>query len=74
MLLLALVPAQTGTQLDVDARGGRESETLGDFDEIEFVDVENGAEGVGGVGLEVGAVTVFGGLLELILKFVIQGW
>lgn len=62
LLLLLLVAAQAGAELDVDARRGREAEALGDLDEVELVHVEDGAEGVGGVGLEVRAVAFFGGL------------
>ena len=64
LLLLFLVAAQTRAQLDVDAWRRLETEAFGYFDEIEFVDVEDGAEGVGGVGLEVGAVAVFCGLFD----------
>ena len=62
LLLLLLVAAETRAELDVDARGRLEAEALGYLDEVEFVDVEDGAEGVGGVGLEVGAVAIFCGL------------
>lgn len=48
-----LIPTQAGAQLDVDAGRGREAEALGDLDQVELVHVEDGAEGVGGVGLKV---------------------
>jgi hypothetical protein len=39
--------------LDIDAGRGGEAEALGYLDQVELVHVEHGAEGVGGVGLEV---------------------
>lgn len=62
-LLLLLIAAETRAQLDVDAWRVWESEALGHLDEIEFVHVKNGAQGVRGVGLEVRAVAIFCGLL-----------
>jgi hypothetical protein len=53
LLLLLLIPAQAGAQLDIDAGWGGEAEALGYLDQVELVHVEHGAEGVGGVGLEV---------------------
>lgn len=49
--LVALLHA--GAESDVDARRSRETEGLGDLDEVEAVDVEDAAQAVGGVGLEV---------------------
>lgn len=46
LLLLFLVTAKTGTQLDVNARWCRETETLRNLDKVQLVDIENGAEGV----------------------------
>ena len=57
---LVIVPAlHTGADGDIDARRRGETEGFGDFDEIEGVDVEDGAQRVRGVGVQVGAVTVF---------------
>lgn len=53
LLLLLLVTAQAGTQLDVNAGRRREAEALGHLDKVQLVDVEHGAERVGGVGLQV---------------------
>lgn len=53
LLLLLLVPAQASSQRNVDPGRGRETEALGHFDEVQLVHVEDGAEGVRGVGLEV---------------------
>lgn len=53
---------KTSPELDINARRSREPKALGNLDQIELVDVEDGAEGVRGVRLEVGAVAVFGGL------------
>lgn len=44
LLLLLFVPAETRAELDVDAWWRRESESLGDLDEIELVHIEHGAE------------------------------
>jgi len=60
--LLFLVTTHAGGERDVDTRWGRKTTTLGDFDEIKFVHVEDGAERVGGVGMEVGSVALFCGL------------
>jgi hypothetical protein len=57
-----LVAAQTGAERDVDAWRSGEAEAFGYFDEIQFVYVEDRAQTVRGVCLEVGAVSVFGGL------------
>lgn len=35
---------QTRAQLDIDSRGRIETKRFGDFDEIQFIDVEYGAE------------------------------
>lgn len=53
LLLLLLVTAQAGTQLNVNAGRGGESEALGHLDKVQLVDVEHGAERVGGIGLQV---------------------
>lgn len=60
--LVALLHA--GAEGDVDARRGGEAEGLGDLDEVEGVDVEDAAQAVRRVGLQVGAVAVFGRLEE----------
>lgn len=62
LLLLLLVTTKTRAKLDIDARRGRESKALGHLDQVELVDVEDGAERVRGVSLEIGAVAVFRGL------------
>ena len=67
-LLLLLITAKTRAQLDVDAWRVWESEALGHLDEIEFVHVENGAQGVRGVGLEIRAVAIFCGLLVVFVS------
>lgn len=51
-----------GAEIDIDARRDGETEGLGDLLEVELVDVEDAAERVGSVGLEVGAVAFFRGL------------
>ena len=55
-----------GTEGDVDAWRGGETEGFGDLDEVKAVDVEDAAQAVRCVGLEVGTVTVFGGLESLL--------
>lgn len=65
--LYLLVSAHAGTQGDIDTRRGWETETFGDFDEIEFIDVEDGAEGVWRIGVDVGSVTFFGGFVEVVV-------
>jgi hypothetical protein len=62
LLLLLFVATQTSSQLDVNAWWGGEAEALGDLDEIELVYIENRAKGMGGICLQVGAVTFLGGL------------
>jgi len=52
----------TGTEVDVDAWRHGETKRFGHLFEIQTVDVEDAAEGVRGVGWEVGAVAVFCGL------------
>jgi hypothetical protein len=51
-----------GTESDVNARRSGETEGFGDLDQVKAVDVEDAAQAVRRVGLEVGTVTVFGGL------------
>lgn len=60
-LELVVVPAalHAGADGDVDAGRRGETERFGDFDEVEGVDVEDGAQRVRGVGVQVGAVPVF---------------
>lgn len=53
LLLLLLVPTQARAQLDVNPRRGREAKALGHLDKVELVYVEDGAEGVRGVRLQV---------------------
>lgn len=38
-----LVPLHAGSELDVDSGRGGKSKAFGDFYQVEFVDVENGA-------------------------------
>jgi hypothetical protein len=59
---LFLVPRHACPQRDVHSGRRREAEALCDFHEIQLVDVEDAAEAVRRVGLQVGAVAVFGGL------------
>ena len=49
--LVALL--HTGTESDVDAWRGRETERFGDLDKVKAVDVEDTAQAVGCIGLEV---------------------
>jgi hypothetical protein len=57
--LAAVCPAafvallHAGTESNVDAWWGRETEGLGHLDEVKAVDVEDAAQAVGCVGLEV---------------------
>jgi hypothetical protein len=60
---LFLVPRHACSQRDVHSGWRGETEALRDFHEIQLVDVEDAAEAVRGVGLKVGAVAVFCGLL-----------
>ena len=55
-----------GTESDVNARRSGETEGFGDLDEIKAVDVEDAAQAVRCVGLEVGTVTVFGRLKNVL--------
>ena len=55
-----------GTESDVNARRSGETEGFGDLDEIKAVDVEDAAQAVRCVGLEIGTVTVFGGLKNVL--------
>lgn len=61
-LWLLLVPAETCSQLDVNAWWCGESESLGHLDQVQFVHVEHGTQGMRGVRLNVGAISFFGGL------------
>lgn len=61
--LLLLIATHACAESYVDTGRGWETEALCNFHEVELVDVEDGAEGMGGIGLEVGAVSVFRGLL-----------
>lgn len=67
LLLLLFVATETSPQLDVDAWWGGEAEALGNLDEIELVDVEDRAKGMRGIRLKVGAVTFFGGLVQIVV-------
>ena len=64
LLLLLLVTAQAGTELDVNAGRGIETKALRNLDEVELVHIEDSAERVRGVCLEVGTVSILGGLRE----------
>lgn len=66
LLLLLPVTAQAGTQLDVNAGRGVETEALGNLDKVELVHVKDSAEGVRGVCLEVGSVTILGRLEDCV--------
>jgi len=56
---LLLVALHTRTQLDVNTWWSGKTEALGHFDKIEFVHVEDGAQAVRSIGLQVGSVAVF---------------
>lgn len=62
LLLLFLVSAETGAELDINARRRRESESLGHLDKVQLVDIKDRSEGVGRICLEVSSVPVFRGL------------
>lgn len=62
-----LVAAQARPQADVDARRRVEPEALGHLDQVEFVHVEDGAQRVRGVRLQVAPVAVFGGFVEVVV-------
>ena len=64
---LLLVTRHARSQGDIYPRWRGESEALCYFHEIELVDVEDAAEAVRGVGLEIGAVAVFGGLGNMLV-------
>lgn len=55
-----LVALHTTSELYVYARWSGETERFGEFNEVKLMYVEDGAEGVRGVSLDVGAVAVFG--------------
>jgi hypothetical protein len=57
---LLLVPTHACPELNIHPWRCRETKAFGDFDEIEFVDVEDRAERMRGIGLEIGAIAVFG--------------
>lgn len=68
LLLLLLVTAQAGTQLNVDARRGIETKALRNLDEIKLVDIKDSTERVRGISLQVGSVTILGRLVSLVLS------
>jgi len=59
MILSLLLPFDTSSNVDVDARRSLESECASYFSEVERGNVENGFERVGGVGLNVGSESIF---------------
>lgn len=66
LLLLLLVAAETGAQLDVNAGRSSETEALRNLDEVKLVHVEHSAEGVRSVCLEIRTVTILGRLQKCI--------
>lgn len=62
LLLLLLIAAEAGAQLDVNARWGIETEALGNLDEVKLVHIEHSAKGVRGICLEIRTVTILGRL------------
>lgn len=66
LLLLLLIAAEAGAQLDVNARWGIETEALGNLDEVKLVHVEHSAKGVRGVCLEIRTVTILGRLHQCV--------
>lgn len=64
---LLLVTRHARSQCDIYPRWRGESEALCYFHEIELVYVEDAAEAVRGVGLQVGAVAVFGRLGDMLV-------
>lgn len=67
MILSLLLSLDTPSDVDIDTGRSRESECSCDFREIERGDVEDGFEGVGSVGLDVGSETVFRRLVEVVV-------
>jgi hypothetical protein len=67
LLLGVLVPAQPSCQRQINPRRLREAKALGDLGEVELVDVEDGAQAVAGVGVEVGPVALLGALVEVVV-------
>ena len=65
---LFLVPRHACPQGDVHSGRRGEAEALRDFHEIQLVNVEDAAEAVRRVRLEVGAVAVFGGLWGILVS------
>ena len=57
--LLLLVPLHAARQLDVDPGWGGETKAFGEFNQIELMNIEDAAERVRGVGLDIRAVAVF---------------
>lgn len=61
-LVLLLIAAETRPELDINARWCREPKALCHLDEIELVHVEDRAQGVRRIRLDVRAVAFFRGL------------
>jgi hypothetical protein len=61
---LLLVTAHAGTQRDIHTGWCREAEASGHFDQVELINVENGAERMRGIRLKVGFVSFLRGLEE----------
>lgn len=65
----------TRTQINIHPRRDRKAKTLRHFLQIQLVDIEHRPQRVRGVGLQIGAVAVFGGLWStcLLASAVIMG-
>lgn len=67
MVVLPLLPLYAPSNVDRYRRRGDESERARNLGEVEGGDVEDGLERVRGVGLDVGAETIAGGLVEVVV-------
>lgn len=56
-------PLHTRAQVDIHTRRDRESKAFGNLLQVELVDVKYRAQRMRGVGLQVGAVAIFRGLV-----------
>jgi len=63
--LLLLVPRHAGPESNVHPRGRGKPKRLGKFHEVQLVDVKDGPQGVGRVGVEVASVAIFGTLIAV---------
>lgn len=64
---LFLIPTHARAERDIHPGRDREAEALGHFNQIELMDVEDGAERMAGVGLQVAAVAVLGAAVEVVI-------